>query len=44
LSTLLPQKYQLLYIPDVEEETVGEREDHRTHMASHHYLPLPLMR
>jgi hypothetical protein len=43
--TLLPQKIQLLlYMPDVEEETVGEREHHRTRMANHHHVHLLLMR
>lgn len=40
----LPQKIQLLYVPDVEEETVGEKEHHRTRMANHHYAHLLLMR
>jgi hypothetical protein len=42
--TFLQQKIQLLYIPDVEEETVEEREHHRTRMAKHHYVHLLLMR
>jgi hypothetical protein len=44
LPTLLSQKFQLLYIPDAEEETEGETEDHRTRMASHCYLHLLLMK